>query len=396
LIGSVEVINSEEEANPSANLLSYHCRLFVVLGPGEDWRAGVACVLPDDNPRTRMLQLNPINGLYIAIAGCEHLTIRIQLDRPSADAATRHTGHWHVPQPAPLRRRISARQAAPNSTDSLSTSDAPKSTIVLMALVSPSRRSGHLLQPKDDQLLDSTGLSGLGNWDMVSIGIIGDYDATRETHQTTVPAIEHAAMALGVDITSTWVPTERVESEATGILDSLDALVIAPGSPYRSLHGALSAIEHARVGDIPLLGTCGGFQHMILEFARNVLGFDDAQHAEYDPYASTLFITPLSCSLAGETMTVHLRDGTKAALAYGTKTTKERYYCNFGLNPEYVHAIADGGLLMSGVDHDGEERIVELPDHPFFLASLFVPQTSSTPGAPHPLFTALLGAATGG
>jgi CTP synthase (UTP-ammonia lyase) len=231
---------------------------------------------------------------------------------------------------------------------------------------------------------------------MVTIGIIGDYDAARETHQATVPAVEHAALALGVGITATWIPTERVESEVVGVLDSLDALVIAPGSPYRSLDGALSAIEHARVHDIPLLGTCGGFQHVVLEFARDVLGFDDAQHAEYDPYASMLFITALSCSPAGKTLTVHLREGTKAALAYGAQTTKERYYCNFGLNPEYVHAIADGGLLMSGVDQDDEERIVELPDHPFFLASLFVPQTSSAPGAPHPLFTALVAAAAGG
>ena len=122
----------------------------------------------------------------------------------------------------------------------------------------------------------------------------------------------------------------------------------------------------------------------------------DAQHAEYDPYASTLFITPLSCSLAGENMTVHLREGTRAALAYGTQTTEERYYCDFGLNPEYVQTIADGGLVVSGVDQDGEERIVELADHPFFLATLFVPQTSSAPEAPHPLFTALVAAAARG
>jgi CTP synthase (UTP-ammonia lyase) len=231
---------------------------------------------------------------------------------------------------------------------------------------------------------------------MVTIGIIGDYDATRETHRATVPAVEHAGLALGVGVAATWIPTERVESEAIGILHSFDGLVIAPGSPYQSLTGALSAIEHARVRDVPLLGTCGGFQHVVLEFARNVLGFDDAQHAEYDPYASTLFITPLSCSLAGQTMIVHLRDGTKAALAYGTRTTKERYYCNFGLNPDYVQAITDSGLLVSGVDQHDEERIVELSDHPFFLASLFVPQTSSAANAPHPLFSALVAAAAEG
>jgi CTP synthase (UTP-ammonia lyase) len=231
---------------------------------------------------------------------------------------------------------------------------------------------------------------------MVTIGIIGDYDARRETHLATLPAVEHAARALGVGVTATWIATEQVESDAIGVPHSLDALVIAPGSPYRSLDGALAAITQARVHDIPLLGTCGGFQHVVLEFARNVLGLEDAQHAEYDPYASTLFITPLSCSLAGQTMTVHLRAGTKAALAYGTLTTNERYYCNFGLNPEHVQAMADGGLLVSGVDQDDEERIVELPDHRFFLATLFVPQTSSAPDAPHPLFVALVAAAAGG
>jgi CTP synthase (UTP-ammonia lyase) len=231
---------------------------------------------------------------------------------------------------------------------------------------------------------------------MGTIGIIGDYDGTRETHVATLPAVEHAALALGERVRATWIPTEQVESDPIGALRSLDALVIAPGSPYRSLDGALSAIEHARVHDIPLLGTCGGFQHVVLEFARNVLGFEDAQHAEYDPYGSTLFITPLSCSLAGHTMTVNLRAGTKAAAAYGLQTAEERYYCNFGLNPEYVQTIADGGLLVSGMDQNGEERIVELPDHRFFLASLFVPQTSSAPNAPHPLFEVLVAAAVGG
>jgi CTP synthase (UTP-ammonia lyase) len=230
---------------------------------------------------------------------------------------------------------------------------------------------------------------------MVAIGIIGDYDATRETHRATIPAVEHAATALGVGITATWIPTEQIHSEIA-VLDSLNALVIAPGSPYLSLNGALLAIENARVHDIPLLATCGGFQHVVLEFARNVLGFDDAQHAEYDPYASTLFVTPLSCSLAGRRMTVYVKEGTKAATAYGAQTTQERCYCNFGLNPTYVQAIRDGGLVVSGMDQDDEKRIVELPDRRFFLATLFVPQTSSVLGAPHPLFRALVAAAAEG
>ena len=115
---------------------------------------------------------------------------------------------------------------------------------------------------------------------------------------------------------------------------------------------------------MPLLGTCGGFQHVVLEYARNLIGFRDAQHAEYDPYASTLFITPLSCSLAGQTMSVRLRDDTMASKAYGRATAPEHYYCNFGLNPAYLGTIVQAGLAVSGTDSDGEPRVLELPSNP--------------------------------
>jgi CTP synthase (UTP-ammonia lyase) len=93
-------------------------------------------------------------------------------------------------------------------------------------------------------------------------------------------------------------------------------------------------------------------------------------------------------------MDVTVLEGSLARRSYGAGGATERYYCNFGLNPEYTDVLTSGGLRVSGVDQDGEVRIVELPGHRFFLATLFVPQTSSAPGAPHPLVTALLAAAT--
>lgn len=231
----------------------------------------------------------------------------------------------------------------------------------------------------------------MADFGMVRIGVVGDYQPTNQTHLATTTSLEHAATAAGLTVEVTWIGTEVVGGDrGLHALDDIDGLVIAPGSPYRSIDGALTAIEHARRSSIPLLGTCGGFQHVVLEYARNVLGFADAHHAEYDPYASTLFITPLSCSLAGQTMTVEVRAGTEASKAYGCPSVTERYYCNFGLNPEYLDRIVKGGLTVSGTDQDGEPRILELPSHPFFLATLFVPQTSSMPEAPHPLLTALL------
>jgi CTP synthase (UTP-ammonia lyase) len=119
----------------------------------------------------------------------------------------------------------------------------------------------------------------------------------------------------------------------------------------------------------------------------------DAQHVEYDPYASRLFVTPLSCSLAGTTMAVQLAPGSRAARAQGATVATERYHCDFGLNPDHQQALVTAGLAVTGRDADGEARVVELPDHPFFVATLYVPQVSSTPSSPHPLIGAFLAAA---
>lgn len=221
------------------------------------------------------------------------------------------------------------------------------------------------------------------------IAVIGEHDPAHPTHPATDDALGHSAAALGTQVDVTWVSTAEV-GEAPASLGGFDGLLVAPGSPYRSLTGALAAIEFARVEGLPLLGTCGGLQHVVLEFARNVLGVADAHHAEYDPGASTLFITPLSCSLAGQTMSVTVDAGSRAGAAYGTTTATERYYCDFGLDPHRVDELVAAGLHVSGTDHDGEVRIVELPELPFYVATLFVPQTSSTPVRPHPLVTAFV------
>lgn len=227
---------------------------------------------------------------------------------------------------------------------------------------------------------------------MISIGIVGDHDPANANHAATTEALQHAAAKAGIAVCTQWVATDQLDDVAAAI-GQFDGLVIAPGSPYRSLDGALMAINHARLRNVPLLGTCGGFQHVVLEYARNVVGFREAQHAEYDPDAPVLFITPLSCSLAGQIMTVRVKEGTTASNAYRRTEVTERYFCNFALNPAYVATIVQCGLAVSGIDQDGEPRILELADHPFFVATLFVPQTSSTPARPHALFVALVEAA---
>jgi CTP synthase (UTP-ammonia lyase) len=226
----------------------------------------------------------------------------------------------------------------------------------------------------------------------LTVAVIGDFDDTFTPHLATDDALRHAAAHLGVAVDIRWLATEALESDLAD-LRTAGALLCAPGSPYRSLPGALRALRHGREHGVPTLGTCGGCQHIVIEYARNVLGFADAQHAEYDPYASRLFVTELACSPAGQTMPVTLVPGSTAALLYGEEKTEERYYCNFGLNPEHQRALHEGGLRVSGTDENGEARVLELPGHPFYLATLFVPQARSAPDRPHPLITGLLEAA---
>jgi len=124
-----------------------------------------------------------------------------------------------------------------------------------------------------------------------------------------------------------------------------------------------------------------------------VLGIRDAEHEETTPDASNLVISKLCCSLVGQAQTIKIVRGTLAHRAYGKDETVEEFRCNYGLNPEYRDKIGIGGLTVAGVDSNGEVRIVELPDHRFFMATLFLPQLSSSFDMPHCLVVAYLKAA---
>lgn len=132
---------------------------------------------------------------------------------------------------------------------------------------------------------------------------------------------------------------------------------------------------------------------MVVEHVRNVLGFRDADHEETSPQAARLVITALSCSLVGQEHEVELIEGSFARALYGANSTFEDYYCNYGVNPAYVQLLEESGLFVGGVDGDGEVRVVERRDHPFFLGTLFVPQTRSTKRSPHPVMRAFAEAA---
>jgi CTP synthase (UTP-ammonia lyase) len=220
------------------------------------------------------------------------------------------------------------------------------------------------------------------------LAVVGDYGPERLTHKSTQDALHGALRGRGFE----WLATEDAAEADDDELASYAGFLVAP-SPYRSMGGALRAIRVAREREIPLLGTCGGFQHIVLETVRDVLGETAAEHAETSPDAPRLAVTPLACSLEGTEGEVRLEPGSRVAALYGAERAVEPFFCSYGLNPEYRDPLEAAGLRVSGWDPDGEARVVELAEHPFFVGTLYVPQARSIGGARHPLLVGLLEAA---
>jgi CTP synthase (UTP-ammonia lyase) len=153
-------------------------------------------------------------------------------------------------------------------------------------------------------------------------------------------------------------------------------------------------VRTAREQGLPFLGTCGGFQHALLEFARNVCGLPGVENAEVTPEAAEHLIVPLECSLKGHEEAVMIAPGTLAAKISGAGRRTERYHCDYGLNPDYLERLSQAGLAFSGFDDSGQVRIAELPGHPFFIGTLFQPELHGDGTQPHPIIVALAAAAT--
>ena len=226
----------------------------------------------------------------------------------------------------------------------------------------------------------------------IRIGIIGDYDA-RPSHLATEEAISHCALCLSLCVESVWLPTKSLLGKTDDLLSGFSALFCAPGSPYESFEGATNAIRYAREHRIPFLGTCGGFQHCVMEYAINVLGYTDAHHEELEPNADSFVISALSCSLVGQMGNVLLKKDSLCGQIYGKDAVMERFNCNYGLNGRLIDALEKSGLEVAGVDENLEVRILELPKNGFYIATLYQPQLSSTPENPHKLILAYLRAA---
>jgi CTP synthase (UTP-ammonia lyase) len=222
------------------------------------------------------------------------------------------------------------------------------------------------------------------------IGLVGDRRASVVAHRAIPVALKRAGEEHEVAVEFEWVPTEEAADAAR--LAPFDGLWCVPGSPYKSMVGALAAIRHAREHGVPFLGTCGGFQHAVIEYAQNVLGWRDATHAETTPNAARNVITPLTCGLLEGEGLVRFVPASKLAAAYDGPEANAEYLCRYGVNPDFRNALVAGPLREAATDEGGDLRAVELDGHPFFVATLFQPERAVLRGKRVPIVSAFVAA----
>jgi CTP synthase (UTP-ammonia lyase) len=228
---------------------------------------------------------------------------------------------------------------------------------------------------------------------IVKIGLVGDRSDKVRAHGAIPRALEGAARLAGLDVTHAWFPTAALAGGAGDEFDEFNGIWCVPGSPYASMQGALAAIRYARECSVPFVGTCGGFQHALIEIARDVAGFASADHEESSLGAEEPVIHRLTCALREDEREVHLLPGSRLASIYERQTIREGYHCAFGVNPKYRAALERVGVGFTATDKDGDPRAIELAGHPFFLATLFQFELAALRGATPPIVVAFLHAA---
>jgi CTP synthase (UTP-ammonia lyase) len=227
-----------------------------------------------------------------------------------------------------------------------------------------------------------------------TIALVGDFSASVLAHRAIPLALDLARRELDAKLAWRWVRTRDIRDAARDLADCT-AVWVVPASPYENTDGALAAIRFARETKRPFLGTCGGFQHALIEFARNAAGLVDADHAETNPVANALIVTPLTCSMVEKSEEVHFSPGSRLHEIYGRATSQEGYHCNYGVNAAHRGSLEDAGLRFTAFTVDGETRGAELSRtrHPFFLGTLFQPERAALRGETPPLVRAFVTAA---
>jgi CTP synthase (UTP-ammonia lyase) len=208
------------------------------------------------------------------------------------------------------------------------------------------------------------------------VALIGDYDESIVAHRAIPLALKLAINDLRADVSWEWLPSRELRPNVEAQLEPYAGVWCVPGSPYTNTAGVIEAVRFARLHERPFLGTCGGFQHAMLEYAQAVSGID-AMHAETSPDAEDPVIAPLVCGLLEVSGGLHFERRSQLRAIYGRESASEEYHCNYGLNPLYADRLKIGRLRIAARDVEGSVRAVELAYHPFFIGTLFQPERAA-------------------
>jgi CTP synthase len=238
----------------------------------------------------------------------------------------------------------------------------------------------------------------------VRIAVVGKYVNLRDAYLSVMEALKHGGFHHGVSVDIRWVASDDLGGNATEkVLGDMDAVLIPGGFGIRGVEGKIAAVRYARERGVPFLGICLGLQCAVVEFARHVCGLETANSSEFDPTTPDPVIdllpeqknvTDLGATMRLGAQACEIAPGTLASSVYGAQVVYERHRHRFEVNLAYHDTLRRGGLVISGSSQNGRlAEIIELPDHPFFIAGQFHPELRSRPTRPHPLFRDFVGAA---
>ena len=238
----------------------------------------------------------------------------------------------------------------------------------------------------------------------VTIALVGKYVALHDAYLSVVEALKHGGIPNRAEIDIKWIDAEDLtEENAEEYLGDVDGILVPGGFGSRGTEGKISAINYARKNKIPFLGLCLGMQLAIVEFARNVIGLSDAASIELEPDTTNPVIALLPdqkdvVNLGGTlrlgAYPCTLQDNTKAIELYGKKEISERHRHRYEVNNDYRDSLTENGMVISGLSPDGRiVEMIEIKEHPFFVATQAHPEFKSRPDVPHPLFRGFIEAA---
>jgi len=237
----------------------------------------------------------------------------------------------------------------------------------------------------------------------VKVAIVGKYVMLSDAYISVVESLKHGGARLATSVEIKWVLSEDIEKNGCNeYLSDVDGILVPGGFGDRGIEGKIQAVEYARTHKIPFLGLCLGMQTAVIEFARNVAKMPGAHSTEFDPKSPypVIDLMPDQHDVVnkGGTMRLgrfpcHIKKGSKAAEVYGQELIHERHRHRYEVNNNFRKELEKAGIIFSGLSPD--ERLVEmieLPDHPYFVACQFHPELKSRPDNPHPLFIGLVDA----